>query len=317
MAPRWIQTLAAAPLALSVALAGAVLPAPAALALIPYVYLPSSKELEASGLGIAQAATRLLRLGQAEDAARLAGLTVQLLPNDPRGWVLLAEAQLRSNQPKQASVSLARAKDLDPRNPGIWFAQGSIALREGQPGEAVGLLQQGLKFDGKNAGAYFDLGNAHLLLSDPKAALAAFGRASDLRKDFWEAINNQGLVLYEIGRQDQAIERWRRCLEINTTAAEPMLALATALHTSGGSPLEAQRLAGEALAIEPNYVLDAYQKEQLWGERLRRSTQTLLSLPELKSAVDRANANATGGTDLDDEGEGDREGDGEAGEGGP
>ena len=48
--------------------------APAARALVPFVYLPQSKELEGAGLGIAQAAARLLRVGQAEDAARLAEL---------------------------------------------------------------------------------------------------------------------------------------------------------------------------------------------------------------------------------------------------
>jgi cytochrome c-type biogenesis protein CcmH/NrfG len=111
--------------------------APAALAFVPYVYIPRAQELEGSGLGIAQAATRLLRLGQAEDAARLAALAVQLIPNDPRGWVLLAEAQLRSNQTKQAGQSLARAKQLDPRNPGILFAQGSLALRDSQPKQAI------------------------------------------------------------------------------------------------------------------------------------------------------------------------------------
>jgi hypothetical protein len=72
----------------------------AALALVPYVYVPRPQELEGAGLGIAQAAGRLLRLGQAADAARLAALTVQLLPDDPRGWLLLAEPQLRSKQNK-------------------------------------------------------------------------------------------------------------------------------------------------------------------------------------------------------------------------
>mgnify|MGYP003342691165 FL=1 len=66
-----------------------------ARALVPYVYVPDSKDLEAAGLGIAQASARLLRFGQAEEAGRLAELTVRLLPDDPRGWVLLAEAQLR------------------------------------------------------------------------------------------------------------------------------------------------------------------------------------------------------------------------------
>jgi tetratricopeptide (TPR) repeat protein len=298
MAPRWLQTLAAAPLALALVVGNA----PAALALVPYVYVPRSQELEAAGLGIAQAATRLLRLGQAEDASRLAALTVRLLPNDPRGWVLLAEAQLRSNQLKKAGVSLGRAKQLDPRNPGIWFAEGSLALRDGKPQQAVGLLEQGLRLDGKNAGAYFDLGNAHLLLKNPQGALGAFERAAGLRQDFWEAINNQGLVLYELGRRGEAIDRWRRALRINGKAAEPMLALAASLAVQPDGLAEARKLATEALAIEPNYVLDKYQKEQLWGDRLRSSTQSLLSRPELKAAVDRANANANGTSESDDEG---------------
>lgn len=299
MAPRWFNFLATAPLALTLAIG----PAASAQALVPYVYVPKGKELEAAGLGIAQAATRLLRLGQADDAARLAGLTVQLLPNDPRGWVLLAEAQLRSNQIKAAGQSLARAKQLDPRNPGIWFAEGSLALRDGQPGQAIGLLETGLKFDGKNPGAHFDLGNAHLLLNDPQAALGSFERASGLRKDFWEAINNQALVLYELGRSDDAIRRWRRALEINPKAAEPMLALAAALNARPGDQKEALEMASQALAIEPNYVLEAYQKEQLWGPRLRNSTRVLLENPAIKTATDRANANATGGSDGEDSGE--------------
>ncbi len=297
MAPRWFKHLAMAPLALSMVIGSA----PAALALVPYVYVPRSQELEAAGLGIAQAATRLLRLGQADDAARLAALTVRLLPEDPRGWVLLAEAQLRSNQIKQASQSLARAKQLDPRNPGIWFAEGSLALRDGQPGQAVGLLEEGLRIDGKNPGAYFDLGNAHLLLNNPQAALGSFERASALRKDFWEAINNQGLVLFELGRNAEAIQRWRRALAINPKGAEPMLALASALHTTPDGKTEAQALASQALGLEPNYVLEAYQKEQLWGPRLRASTQTLLGSPSLKAAVDRASANASGSSDTEEE----------------
>jgi tetratricopeptide (TPR) repeat protein len=302
MAPRWLASLTAAPFTFSVfassVFAGAV---PPAFALVPYAYVPQTTELEAAGLGIAQAASRLLRLGQAEDAARLAALTVQLLPGDPRGWVLLAEAQLRSNQTKQASASLARAKQLDPRNPGIWFAEGSLALRDGQPQQAVGLLEQGLRLDGRNAGAHFDLGNAQLLLNNPQGALLAFERASGLRKGFWEAINNQGLVLYELGRRGEAIERWRQALQINAKAAEPMLALAAGLSASPDGQSEARRLASEALAIEPNYVLDAYQKEQLWGPRLRATTKTLLSHPDLKAAVDRANANASGSMEAEEE----------------
>ncbi|MEB3201612.1 MAG: tetratricopeptide repeat protein [Synechococcus sp.] len=265
-----------------------------ARALVPYVFVPQQQELEGAGMGIAQAAARLLRLGQASDAARLAALTVQLLPQDPRGWVLLAEAQLRSNQLEQAGLSLAKAKQLDPRNPGIWFAEGSLALRANRPGEAITLLNQGLKLDRTNAGAFFDLGNARILLGQSSEALAAFERASSLRKDFWEALNNQGLVLFEQGKTKAAIQRWRQVLGIKPDAAEPSLALAAGLFASGADGRsEALELASKALDNQPNYVLESYQKEQLWGPKLRSTTQQLLMLSELKQVVDRAMANAS------------------------
>lgn len=287
MAPRWLRVL---PLLALGSLLTSITPA---RALVPYVYVPQRQALDGAGLGIAQAAARLLQLGQAEDAARLASLTVQLLPGDPRGWVLLAEAQLRSRQLKAAGVSLARAKELDPDNAGIWFAEGSLALRDGRAEEAIGLLNQGLRRDPRNASAYFDLGNAQILLGQPGAALKAFERASSLRKDFWEAINNQALVLYEQGQADQAIERWRRVLALKADGAEPNLALAAALFQRGGEARqEAIERARRALDAEPNYVLDDYQKEQLWGQKLRATTRLLLLQPELRTTVERAQANA-------------------------
>ncbi|MCU0528048.1 MAG: tetratricopeptide repeat protein [Cyanobium sp. Prado107] len=292
MPSRWRRTLLRILplLALGMSLGG-IQPA---RALVPYVYVPQRQELEGAALGIAQAAARLLQLGQAEDAARLAALTVQMLPADPRGWVLLAEAQLRSDQTEAAVLSLGRARELDPDNAGIWFAQGSLALRDGRPGEALELLRQGLRRDPRNASAFFDVGNAHILLDQPTQALTAFERASELRRDFWEAINNQALVLYEQGKAERAIERWRRVLQIRPEAAEPNLALAAAVFERGPEGRrEALERAAQALDAEPNYVLESYQKEQLWGPRLRSTTRRLLEIPELRVDVERAQANAS------------------------
>ena len=299
MAARWLRVLAAAPLMVAGGL-GLSAPPPAR-ALVPYVPLPSAANLEGAGLGIAQAAARLLRLGQAEEAAQLAALVVQLIPEDPRGWVLLAEAQLRSGQTEAAGVALERARDLDPDNPGILFAQGSLALKANKPAEAAELIRRGLKLDGRNAGAYFDLGNAHILMGQNGEALAAFEKAAGLRKNFWEAINNQALVLYEQRRDEDAIRRWRRVLQISPQASEPMLALAAALNARTPGNRESLDLAHTALAGDPNYVQDSYQKEQLWGSRLRADTATLLAEPALKPDVERAQANAGGSSDADEE----------------
>lgn len=290
---RW-PLISSLPLAMALGIGSGLGQIRAAEAMVPYVYVPQSQELEGVGLGIAQAASRLLRLGQAEDAARLAELMVQLLPDDPRGWVLLAEAQLRSNHTDKAVAALGRAKQLDPANPGIWFAEGALALRNGKPQDAQGLLRRGLQLDPRNAGAYFDLGNAQVLLGESNQALASYEKAASLRKDFWEAVNNQALVLFESDRRDTAIDRWRRVLKIKPAVPEPSLALAAALlQNSASHRAEAVRLAEGALAEEPSYVLDSYQKDQLWGVKLRGATRQLLALPELKPAVDRALANAS------------------------
>lgn len=289
MAARWFRALAAAPLALGLTLGSGL----AAHALVPYTYVPRNEALEGAGLGLAQAAARLLQMGQAEDAARLAALSTQLLPNDPRSWVLLAEAELRSKNSKQAAVALARAKQLDPKNAGIWFAEGSLALRDNHPKQAIDLLRRGLELEKNNAGAYFDLGNAQILLGQSAQALKSFERASALRKDFWEALNNQSIVLYERGQVKEAIRRWRQVLRLKPTASEPTLALAAALLAdNAGAANEAINLATRALDGDPNYVLPSFQQEQLWGAKLRAATARLLSRNELRTVVERAQANA-------------------------
>jgi len=269
------------------------LPIAPARALVPYVYLPSAQELSKAGIGIGGAAAGLLQIGQVEEARRLAELAVQVLPQDPRSWLVLAEAELRSEKSDKAAEALAKAKQLDPNNAGVWFAEGSLNLRTGKPEEAQKLIREGLRLDPNNPGAYFDLGNAQIQLKDLGAALPSFEKASSLRKNFWEAVNNQAIVLYEQGRIGEAINRWRRSLEISPGAAEPSLALAAALYGEGKNSNDTLGLAIQALAKEPDYALDSYQKDQLWGAKLRQATKNLFQDERLKGAVDRAMGLAT------------------------
>jgi Flp pilus assembly protein TadD len=285
---RWLLPLLAA--------TAGLMPLPAS-ALVPYVYVPSSKELTEAGLGIAGAAAGLLQMGQAEEARRLAELAVQVLPSDPRAWLVLAEAQLRSDKPDAAAAALSRAKQLNPSNPGVWFAEGALNLRKGRAEEAQRLIREGLRLDGNNAAAYFDLGNAQIQLGDLATALGSFEKASGLRRNFWEAVNNQAIVLYELGQSNEAVNRWRKALELSPGAAEPTLALATALYTQGRTSAETVGMAVQALAKEPDYALDKYQKDQLWGERLRRDTQAMFRDERLRTAVDRAHGLAGSGGD--------------------
>ena len=266
--------------------------ATSAKAVVPYVYVPSSEELTGSAVGIGRTAAQLLQMGQPKQAAKLAALAVRLDPQDERLWSVLAEAQLRSDDLEQAGQSLARAKNLNPDKAGLWFAQGALALRDERPEEALPLIRRGLELDPKIPAAYFDLGNAHIMLDDLSSALDSFEQATNLKPDFWEALNNQALVLYEMGNTDEAIHRWRAVLKLEKNA-EPMLALAAALHQKGDDSDVPITMAREALDQEPNYVLTPHQIEQLWGVKIRQAAARLLALPEMASSVERAQANAT------------------------
>ena len=266
--------------------------ATSAKAIVPYVYVPSSEELTGSAVGIGRTAAQMLQMGHPTQASKLAALAVRLDPQDERLWSVLAEAQLRSDDLEQAGQSLARAKNLNPDKAGLWFAQGALALRDERPEEALPLIQRGLELDPKIPAAYFDLGNAHIMLDDLSSALDSFERATNLKPDFWEALNNQALVLYEMGNADEAIRRWRAVLKLENNA-EPMLALAAALHQKGDDSDVPITMAREALNQEPNYVLTPHQIEQLWGVKIRQAAARLLALPEMASSVERAQANAT------------------------
>ena len=272
--------------------AAAIAGAPSAKAVVPYVYVPTSEELTGSAIGIGRAAAKLLQMGQPKQAAKLAALAVRLDPQDERLWSVLAEAQLRSDDLEQASQSLSRAKELNPDKAGLWFAQGALALRDERPEEALPLIERGLELDPQNPAAYFDLGNARIMLDDLSSALRSFEKATTLKPDFWEALNNQALVLFEMGNADEAIRRWRAVLKIEENA-EPLLALAAALHQQGDDSDTPLKMAREALNQEPNYVLTPHQIEQLWGVKIRQAADRLLALPEMASSVERAQANAT------------------------
>ncbi len=262
-----------------------------AKAFVPYIYEPEVEILKKTGFSIGRTAAQLIQLGKTQDAARLAELAVRVQPDDPRLWTILAEAQLRSELFEKASQSLARAKELDPQKASLWFAEGSLAIRQNKIEVAISLLDKGLELEPNNAGGHFHLGNARVLQNNLALAARAFQQASKLKPSFWEAINNEGLVHFEMGNLKQAIEKWRKVLTIQKNA-EPMLALATALNEINPGDEEAIQLAKNALAKNPNYVSSDYQKSQLWGSKLRKATTQLLTDQKLKSAVEKAEANS-------------------------
>ena len=125
------------------------------------------------------------------------------------------------------------------------------------------------------------------MLNNYNSALIAFQKSSEINSDFWQSINNEGLVLYELNNVKEAISKFRSALKISNNA-EPMLALAIVLYTSENKSIEALSLAKNALISNPKYVSKEYQAKQLWGKKLQKSAQLLFKNKEMKKVVKEA-----------------------------
>ncbi|NJL44664.1 MAG: tetratricopeptide repeat protein [Leptolyngbyaceae cyanobacterium SM2_3_12] len=209
---------------------GILAPAAQAQALTPYV-LPLDYDLMAEqGAFLASEAQQLAEFQQFGRALALAQLASQLAPNDGLVLALLGGLYLQTNETEKAVTLLERAQTLAPDDSRVLFSLGSAYMQTGDYLRASTYLEQGLKIEPNNPNAHFDLGNAYFQMQKYDQAIANYDASVAALPDFWPSINNIGLVLYEQGDTETAVERWRAALDIAEDEPEPKLAIAVALH---------------------------------------------------------------------------------------
>ena len=163
---------------------------------------------------------------------------------------------------------------------------------------AIQSIKKNIKLEKNNSNSYFLLGNAKLMQKKYSNSLEAFKKASAINPKFWQAINNQAIVYYELGFKQKAIKTWREVILLKSDP-EPKLALAIALYALEPNNNEAIKLAKEALSQNPNYFFQQFQKEQLWGEKLQTAGIELFKNPKLKSVINTASANSNFSNEKD------------------
>lgn len=259
---------------------------------IPYTYSPDKEILKKTSMGIGFTASEYIKYGQIKEAIELSRLAVSLNPKEVKLWQILSRAQLNNQLYKEALISIEKAKEINPNISSIWYTKASIEMQIGEINSAIKSINKTLKIDNANSNAYFLLGNARLMQKKHIAALHAFQKATDINPQLWQAMNNRGLIFFELGNKKKAIKIWRRVLTINDDA-EPKLALAIALYSLEPNNTESLRLTKEALQENPNYLYQQHQEDQLWGKKLQLAGQTLFKNPKLKTIIKKAEANST------------------------
>ncbi|MCY7390962.1 MAG: tetratricopeptide repeat protein, partial [Leptolyngbyaceae cyanobacterium CAN_BIN12] len=257
-----------------------------AQALIPHTLRLDTAKLEQQGLGLAQEASQLAQFQQYELALQRAKLATQLAPKSPEVWSLLGGLYLQTNDLDQGITSLKKSQSLNVsgKNSAVLFALGSAYFQKGNYLMAVDYLKQGLKLKPNVPGALFDLGNAYLMLKRFPEAIAQYEQAVAQDKSFWPAINNIGLIQYEVGDENAALKQWQRAADLDTKAAEPRLAIAAALYAKGKRD-QGLSSGDAALRLDSRYADLKFLKENLWGERLLTDTRKLLETPQIRATL--------------------------------
>ena len=251
-------------------------------ALIPYYYFPRIENLQKESFSIGKSAYQLLYFGQYEQSLNLAKLAVKIDKTNEKLWLILAEAQLANELYEQALNSLNKAQKINSNTSEIYFAKGNIYFRISQLKNAKTALKTGLRIEPNNHKAIFQLGNILLMEKNYSEAIKLFDKSVKVKPDFWQAINNQGLAYYEKDNINRSIKFFEKAISIEDNA-EPLLGLASCLRIKDIK--SALKLAKKALTKDPNYVDYAFRKEQLWGEKLQKSTEILLQNDQLQTDV--------------------------------
>ena len=250
--------------------------------LIPYYYFPRIEDLQKESFSIGKSAYQLLYFGQYEQSLNLAKLAVKIDKTNEKLWLILAETQLANELYEQALNSLNKAQKINSNISEIYFAKGNIYFRISQLKKAKTALETGLRIEPNNHNAIFQLGNILLIENNYSEAINLFNKSVKIKPDFWQAINNQGLAYFEKNNINRSIKFFEKAISIEDNA-EPLLGLASCLRIKDiKSALE---LAKKALTKDPNYVDYDFRKEQLWGEKLQKSTEILLQNDQLQTDV--------------------------------
>ena len=250
--------------------------------IVPYYYLPTTKNLHKESLNIGKNAYQLLYYGKYEESLNLAKLAVKINAKDEKLWLILSEAQVANNLYKEALNSLNNAENINSNISEIYFAKSKIYLQISQQENAKKALQKGLSIEPNNHSAIFQLGNIALIEKNFSDAIKLFDKSVEIKPDFWPAINNKGLAYFEKNNVNGSINLFEEAISLEENA-EPLLALASCLRLKDIKL--AIELAKKALAKNANYVSYEYRKEQLWGEKLQNSTEILLQNEELREDV--------------------------------
>ncbi len=156
------------------------------------------------------------KMGRLDEASRGLETVTETQPANRNAVIVLADCYLQSGQNRRVIELLTPLESSSPTTLDLPLAYllGTALIRDGQAEKGQVLVERILK-DGDSAEARVLLGTACLIGKDYPCALDQFERAVQLNPRLPSAHAYYGQVLNQVGRAADAVQAFKRELEIN------------------------------------------------------------------------------------------------------
>lgn len=134
-------------------------------------------------------------------------------PSNATATRMLGNIALDEGRYRMAARLLRNAVKLAPDYYGAWVDLSRALTEFEKPDEAREAISEVIKLDKHLAYPYVLLGNLESKIGEYEDAVTAFETALDRQADHGGALAGLGHALKTIGRQEQSIDRYRRCVQ--------------------------------------------------------------------------------------------------------
>jgi arylsulfatase A-like enzyme/Tfp pilus assembly protein PilF len=201
--------------------------------------------------GLAQLYTLEERFAEAVEVRRTA---IPLKPDDPLGYVHLAEAQISLGDLDAAKATALGALDIVAPHPQILFLLGDISRKQEDYSLAIEYFGDVISLNPESSGAYAGLGAVYFLTEQYEAAQENALEALAINERTQGAHFTVARVLEEKGDVRGAVREYQQELEVNAGHAGALFNLAM-IHRVAEQPAEEENLLRQVLEIDPDHAL--------------------------------------------------------------
>jgi len=178
-------------------------------------------------------------------------------PEHRRLLLLLSECYLRRGEDAKVIALLDPLADADPNDLALAYLLGTALLHQGQDQRGALMIERILR-NGDTAEAHMLMAFTRMKANDKKGAKEEVDRAITLNPNLPEAYSLRGRLAYVAADLDGAEAAFRKALELDPTAFDPLLWLGTLLREESKLP-EARSRLEQAIQLRQKEIRVRYQ----------------------------------------------------------